>query len=159
MLYGGIDPGKTGAIAVISGDMEIHLLEDWAGDEIQMANVLRKMMGISPNQFRFVLEKVSSMPREGVKSAFTFGTNYGTWKGILAAFQISFIEASPQTWQKGMLSKAADKKPALAAAGRLFPTAELYGPRGGGKDGRADALLIAEYSRRIFSNKIERSTR
>jgi len=159
MLYGGIDPGKTGAIAIISGDMEIHLLEDWAGDEIQMANVLRKMMGISPNQFRFSIEKVHAMKGQGVRSMFTFGTNYGIWKGILAAFQIPFTEVAPQTWQKGLIHKAQDKKPSLAAAGRLFPSAELYGPKGGGKDGRADALLIAEHSRRTFSNKIERSER
>ena len=90
------------------------------------------------------------MPKQCVVSMFKFGMNYGIWKGMLASFEIPFIEITPKTWQKGVISKAQDKKPALAAAGRMFPTAELTGPRGGGKDGRADALLIADFCRRQF---------
>ena len=33
-------------------------------------------------------------------------------------------------------------------ASALFPTADLKGKRGGKKDGRSDAILIAEYGRR-----------
>jgi len=88
------------------------------------------------------------MPKQGVASTFKFGTNYGIWRGILAAFEIPFYTVGVHQWQKGVIQKAQDKKPALAAASRLFPTAELYGPRGGGKDGRADALLIAHWCRR-----------
>jgi crossover junction endodeoxyribonuclease RuvC len=94
------------------------------------------------------IEYCHAMPKQGVTSMFKFGTNYGIWHGILAALQIPFYIARPAQWQKGVIKKAQDKKPAVAAAARIFPGAELHGPRGGAKDGRADALLIAYWCRR-----------
>ena len=76
-------------------------------------------------------------------SSFKFGQNFGTWKGILAACGVPFLEPKPQQWQKGLVKKTDGKKANMAVAGRMFPAAEIYGPRGGEKDGRADALLIA----------------
>ena len=152
MLFLGIDPGQTGALAVINQSREILMLEDWPGDEHQAALLVSTATVIDISEsLTAALEKVSAMPKQGVSSMFKFGTNFGIWKGILAAFMIPFEEVRPQAWQKGVISKAQDKKPALAAAGRMFPKAELTGPRGGGKDGRADALLIADYARRQFA--------
>jgi len=148
MIYIGIDPGASGAIAAITDDGGIVFLEDFPGDEGQVANMVYHLSKIGRSTA--ALEKVSAMPGQGVTSMFKFGTNYGIWMGALASFKIPFVLVRPQQWQKGMISKAQDKKPALAAASRLFPSAELYGPRGGGKDGRADALLIAEWCRRKY---------
>ena len=155
-LYIGIDPGKSGAIAVIDDNQNIILLRDWPDNEIAAANIIRNLIKEYPDHYagsygqsiKAAIERAQAMPKQGVRSMFVFGTNYGIWQGILAAFQIPFIIPTPQAWQKGVISKAKDKKPALAAASRMFPTAELYGPRGGGKDGRADALLIADFLRR-----------
>lgn len=149
--YVGIDPGGSGAIAIISRDLEVLGLYDWPGDEVGAANIVRSFS--SRYSLLAALEKVHSLPpakKVSTTSMFKFGTGYGIWKGILASFQIPFVEVPPRTWQKGVLKKAQDKKPAMASAARLFPTAELYGPRGGKKDGRADALLIADWCRRQF---------
>ena len=70
---------------------------------------------------------------------------------MLASFRLPFVEVAPRTWQKGVIAKAQDKKPSVAAAGRLFPNAPLFGPKGGAKDGRADALLIAYYCLRQYT--------
>ena len=157
-LWIGIDPGQSGALAMIDKDNIIHTLSDWPGDEIGAAAIVRKIKmkadnpdhGLRGNKSNIIaaIEYVHSMPGQGHVGPFTFGTNYGIWRGILAMAQIPFFLVRPQQWQKGIIKKAQDKKPALAAASRLFPTAELYGPRGGGKDGRADALLIAHWCRR-----------
>ena len=157
-LFIGIDPGQSGALAMIDKDNTIHTLSDWPGDEIGAAVIVRKIKmkadnpdhGLRGNKSNIIgaIERVHSMPKQGVASTFKFGTNYGIWRGILAAFEIPFYTVGVHQWQKGVIQKAQDKKPALAAASRLFPTAELYGPRGGGKDGRADALLIAHWCRR-----------
>lgn len=160
----GIDPGKSGAIAIIDSSGEIVIVKDWPGDEIQTARFIRDMLNIleSDNiKVSAALEKVSAMPKQGVRSMFTFGCNYGIWKGILASFQIPFQEVTPQKWQKGVVSKKQDgKKASVAAAGRMFPSAELHGPRGGAKDGRADALLIADWARRNYTlDFIERKRR
>ena len=153
-VYMGIDPGQSGAVAVIYENQEIFMLADWPGDEIQAARMVKFLKkDVEPAIIVAALEKATAMPKQGVTSMFKFGTNYGIWKGILASFEISFIEITPRTWQKGVISKAQDKKPALAAAGRMFPKAVLVGPRGGGKDGRADSLLIADFIRRQHNVK------
>lgn len=147
----GIDPGKSGAIAVINSGGEIKYLFDWPGDEIQAAGIVR-YISTNTAYLSASIEKVSAMPKQGVTSMFKFGTNYGIYKGILAALKIPFVEVRPQAWQKGVVSKKQDgKKANVAAAGRMFPSAELHGPRGGAKDGRADALLIADWCRRQYS--------
>jgi Holliday junction resolvasome RuvABC endonuclease subunit len=147
-LFIGIDPGQSGAIAVINSSDEVIALHDWPGDEIQAAVLVYNLTEDLP--VKAAIEKVAARPKQGVSSMFKFGTNYGVWKGILAAFSIPFLEVTPQKWQKGIISKAQDKKPSIAAAGRLFPSAEITGPRGGAKDGRADALLIAYWCKRQF---------
>ena len=150
-LFIGIDPGQSGALAMIGTDSYVHVLKDWPGDEIGAAAIVREIkMKADHNKDALLgaIERVHSMPKQGVASTFKFGTNYGIWRGILSAFEIPFYTVGVHQWQKGVIQKAQDKKPALAAAGRLFPSAELYGPRGGGKDGRADALLIAHWCRK-----------
>jgi crossover junction endodeoxyribonuclease RuvC len=153
-LFIGIDPGQTGALAVINKNLEIHHITDWSS-EILIAEALRKIKknavgkGIILNA---ALEYAHAMPDQGVTSMFRFGTNYGIWQGILAAFAIPYVIVTPQKWQKGVIKKAETKAPAISAAARLFPSAELWGPRGGKKDGRADALLIAYWCRRNFIN-------
>ena len=59
----------------------------------------------------------------------------------------------PKTWQKQMLRDvpAGDTKGrSLVKASQLFPSFadQFTGPRGGPRDGRADAMLLAEYGRR-----------
>jgi hypothetical protein len=145
-MFMGVDPGESGAFAIIDNNNTILELHDWPGDEIALADLILSIMSeIKGAGYSLVaaIEKVHSMPKQGVASSFKFGTNFGIWRMGMAMAKIPFYTPPPQQWQKGILHKAQDKKPALAAAGRLFPKAELYGPRGGGKDGRADALLIA----------------
>lgn len=156
-LFIGIDPGQAGAIAAIDNNMNIFLLEDWPGDEVQAAkivNTVKLHTDINKLSIHAAIEKVSAMPKQGVTSMFKFGANYGIWKGILAAKGIPFQEVSPQAWQKGIVSKARDKSPSIATAGRLFPKAELFGPRGGKKDGRSDALLIAYFCMMQIQRKV-----
>jgi len=146
----GIDPGVSGSIAVIDRSLNIKLLTDWPGDEIMAADIIRALKDRYQKNIHAALEKAQSMPQQGVRSTFVYGTNYGIWKGILAAFKVPFLEPTPQAWQKGVLKKAQDKKPAIAAAHRIFPSAAITGPRGGMIHGRADALLIADWCRRQY---------
>lgn len=151
LLFFGIDPGLTGAVACITRDRDIILIEDWPGNEIMMANSMRSFVEFyRAHKFAAALERVHAMPKQGVSSTFKFGTNYGIWKGMLAALNIPYMEPTPQTWQKGVIAKSQDKAPAMAAAQRIWPDVELRGPRGGLKHGRADALLIADWCRRQY---------
>lgn len=140
MLIVGIDPGQSGAIASISEDANavgfIRLdvtekdISDW--------------FAYQEKEIRFAyIEKVHSMPRQGVASSFKFGVNYGFLRGCLISHGIPFEEVTPQRWQKAMgcLTKG-DKNVSKARAQQLFPDIKIT-------HAIADALLLAEYGRRL----------
>jgi crossover junction endodeoxyribonuclease RuvC len=140
----GIDPGKSGAVALIQQDGEI--VADWPGDAAGAADLLTTWR----LEFQIVLvalERVHAMPGQGVKSMFTFGQNFGQWEGILAALSLPHLQPSPQDWQRGLV-KASDgpdsKARALTVARRLFPDVDLSRKK---DHGRADALLLAWWAR------------
>ena len=89
------------------------------------------------------------MPKQGVTSMFNFGMNFGAWKAFLAIYEMPHLIVTPQQWMKGLVTKSdgPDTKSAVKnVATRLFPKAELFGSKGGYKDGRGDALLMAYYA-------------
>ena len=89
------------------------------------------------------LEKVHSMPRQGVASTFKFGTSYGFCLGLLTSLLVPFEEVTPSKWQTFMKCKTGgDKNVTKAAAQRLHPRTKVTHKN-------ADALLIAEYGRRV----------
>lgn len=92
------------------------------------------------------LERVMSRPEEGVSSAFKFGTVFGGMRGMLAAKATPTTLVTPTVWKK-YFGLSASKDAAVLRASELFPAyAELfYGPKGGKKDGTAEAALIARY--------------
>jgi hypothetical protein len=142
-VFMGIDPGQTGAVAVIASDWQD--VYDWPGDEIGAAMIVRDIV-VSFDVHLCALEAVSSMPKQGVSSVFKFGVNFGVWRGILAAFCIPFVLVRPQEWQKNLVPKKSEgvNKPSLAVARRMFPDAELHLKK---HDGRGDALLLAYYAK------------
>lgn len=139
----GIDPGQKGAIALLCGN-EVEVF-DWI-DGPMMANQLLDLKVEYQIQLA-AIERTNAMPGQGVTSMFTFGQNCGWWKGALDSMFIPFIEVRSQEWQKGVVPKKKSKsdKPSLLVARRLFPTVDLSLKK---HDGRADALLIADWLRR-----------
>jgi crossover junction endodeoxyribonuclease RuvC len=143
--YLGIDPGRTGAAAIITPDGYCDVA-DWPGDPVAAADLLRSWL-VEYSVKLCALERVASRPGQGVSSVFRFGVNFGTWQGLLAALAIRYVMPTPQAWQKGIvvLSDGDDPKTrALAVARRLYPDADLSLKK---HHGRADALLLANYAR------------
>jgi crossover junction endodeoxyribonuclease RuvC len=139
--YIGIDPGQSGAVALLPGD-DPHRVEDWPGDPSAAAELL-KGWSIEYQVQLAALESVHAMPKQGVSSTFRFGANWGTWQGILAALGLPYLMPRPTEWQKGLVRKSDGPDPkarSLAVARRLFPDAELSKKK---DHGRADALLLA----------------
>lgn len=141
MIYIGIDPGKSGALAAISqsgefisfvkGDRTEHDIEAW----IRATSLIQ-------GDSRATIEFVSSSKQMGVKSAFTFGQSYGFLRGLIVGALIPFEVVRPQKWQKVMgCLTGGDKNISKAAAQRLWPAVKIT-------HANADALLIAEYGRR-----------
>jgi crossover junction endodeoxyribonuclease RuvC len=154
----GIDPGQTGGLAVItpSGtsvwDTPTEMVKKGKTNKTEylpasMADMVRILLknGIHAHCY---IEKVGAMPGQGVTSMFGFGKGFGLWIGILAALRVPYTLVTPQAWKKEIMQGVSDKDAARGVAMRLFP--ELSSELSRKKDiGRADALLIAEYGRRI----------
>ena len=144
--YIGIDPGMTGAIAIISGDyVDVGDFENMDGLRVLTGAV----MG-THTCFAFI-EKVHSMPKQGVSTTFKFGKATGRAIGWLEALGIPFEEITPAKWGKLVFdsgTKTGDNKADSLAMGRkLFPSMLPHLKRK--KDhNRAEALLIAEACRR-----------
>lgn len=144
MIYIGIDPGKTGALAVIFGGMDEMVLVPF--DEQDYINTLRNLAG---QKVKACLEHVTAMPKQGVTSMFNFGQNFGYIKGLLEAFGIPYELVRPQKWKKEF-SITGDKNSSIEVCKRLFPGVSLLRTDRCRKDDNnmAEALLMAEYARR-----------
>jgi crossover junction endodeoxyribonuclease RuvC len=150
MLRIGIDPGNTGAVAVlgINGFVDVHDMPLMASGKKQQVNaaelfkILLSIKAMSAGGVDAVVEKVSAMPGQGVSSMFNFGMGFGVIQGVLAGAGIPYTLVTPQSWKKraGLIGK--DKDMARTVAQQLYPDA----PLGRKKDiGRADAILIARF--------------
>lgn len=143
----GIDPGKTGAIAVMDDD-GILCLEQFNVDKY--VDVLSYVgQSTSAKDIKVCVEKVGAMPGQGVVSMFNFGHNLGVIEGILSALRIPYQLVPPQTWKKEF-SLTGDKAKSIEVCKKLFPWVDLRATERSRKpsDGLAEALLMAEYARR-----------
>jgi hypothetical protein len=151
MIHIGIDPGKSGSLCLLDSNKDITFY-DWPKDG-DISSYFSKIQEDLEDSYQYIslaiLEKVHAMPKQGVTSMFNFGENLGMWKAFLILTKIPHLIVPPQQWMKGLVTKSdgQDTKSAVKnVATRLFPKAELFGTKGGYKDGRGDALLMAYYA-------------
>jgi hypothetical protein len=157
-VFIGIDPGFLGALAVIEGrngdaTYQIHdaPILDVAGRRQMRVDVMVDILGQwrdRPEVVRVFIERVHSMPGSSGRSMFVFGEGYGIWQGIAGAFRYAIERVEPARWKGRMMDgMGKDKDAARFRAALLFPLlAEQFKRKQ--DDGRAEALLIAEYGRR-----------
>ncbi len=148
MLTIGVDPGLTGALAVLDDTGALVFLDDlpvirdkslaWIDGGALQSMLLEIRCG---RPARAIVERVSSMPQWGAAAIFTFGVQFGSILSILQAGQISIELVTPVAWKKAAgLGK--DKKASLHKARLLYPSAELHLEK---HHGRAEAILLARY--------------
>ena len=153
MIYIGIDPGLDGAITVredgVISIFDTPTLTIKRGkknkrlcDAHGMANILKTYIG---KDVHVALEKVHSMPGQGVASMFSMGEGLGIWKGLVAMAGFKITHITPQSWKKKLMQgMGKEKDAARVRAIELFP--DMYEQLKRKKDhGRADALLLSEY--------------
>ena len=136
----GIDPGSSsGGIAMID---ELNRAAAWKMPETE-TDVMDLLESFVDHGSTCYIEKVHSMPKQGVASTFTFGKNYGFLLGVLRALKIRTEHVTPQAWQKFLGCRSGgNKNITKAKAQELFPELKIT-------HAIADALLIAEYGRRV----------
>jgi hypothetical protein len=166
----GIDPGISGALAVLHPNRQIEFY-DTPTVQIRSGKKIKNTMdtyaivtilqGItSQRDVMVTIEKVNAMPgmgaggerqSMGATSAFNFGMGFGIWLGILAALRLPHQQVHPRTWKMAVMSDMGkDKDASRIKAMQLYPesvpslTLKKH-------HGRADALLLAEWGRRMYS--------
>ena len=145
----GIDPGLSGALAVLSqsGDVEaladLPVIRDRSLAWIDGGELQRLLLGaLNGRPARAYIERVSAMPGQGVASSFNFGVGFGSILSIVQAWPLPIEFVTPAVWKRG-LGLGSDKRASLDRARLLFPTADLGLAK---HEGRAEALLIAYWA-------------
>lgn len=142
MICIGIDPGLSGALAILDGESATVTL--WGPEAY--AKALRYATEKGPCVA--CLEHVGARPGQGVTSTFRFGENFGFCQGMLTAYGIRYELVRPQKWKKEF--SVSGKNASIAVCKRLFPGVDLRRTEKCriDHDGKAEALLMAEYARR-----------
>lgn len=157
IYYVGIDPGLSGAVAVLDFtgnlvflfDMPVMTKGKGTGSVKKMVNpyeLLSNLQIITRNpdaQIHAALEVVNSMPGQGVSSMFSLGDTYGAIRATIACAGIALHSVTPTEWKK-YFGLSRDKEVARAYAIQTYPAhADLLRRK---KDvDRAEAILIATY--------------
>ena len=141
--YIGIDPGKSGALALLTEDGQCTVVPFHESAYITILSAASGPASVC------CLEKVGAMPGQGVVSMFNFGHNLGYIEGLLQAFDIPYQLVPPQTWKKEFCVTS-DKNTSIEVCRKLFPHVSLLPTARSRKpsDGMAEAMLLAEYARR-----------
>ena len=165
IAFVGIDPGLTGAVALIYKSLAS---EEWQVAIADTPLIERKtkkekttydplgmhtlIYDIDRNTFNVVcvLEEPHAM-RNGSIANFSLGYGLGLWRMSLLGYPDWMIEmVSPNRWKK-KLGLSSDKNYSRQKAIELFPF--MHDKLKLVKNhGRAEALLLAEYGRRLHSN-------
>jgi crossover junction endodeoxyribonuclease RuvC len=135
----GVDPGKTGAIAMLYADGKLYVEDAPSFDkELNAAAIASLLNEFTPEIA--IIEAVNSFGM-GRQSAFNFGQGVGVYKGVFGAMGIPYVSVTPAKWKKHFgLGK--DKDESRQAATRLFPANSDLFKRKKDSD-RAEAALIA----------------
>lgn len=152
-LYLGIDPGLSGGIALLS-DGCAPLYWKMPATDRDLFDLLEplEVRNALTDTVHCILERVSASPQMGVTSAWTFGRGYGKIEMALCAARIPFDYVQPAKWQQVMGCRTkGDKNISKARAQQVFPDLPI-------RHWNADALLIAEFCRRLHTRIPEKES-
>jgi len=142
----GVDPGSSGAIAVIDDDLHVMgVLKLKGATDKEVLDWLNDPLIQRANKFGMI-EKVHSFPKQGVASTFSFGKSFGGLLMALAATNIPFEQAPPGVWMRSLGLLKAGKNGLKAKAAELFPNVRVT-------LWNADALLLAYYARKVWKGE------
>jgi hypothetical protein len=153
--YVGVDPGAKGSLCLLDDAGYIQFFEPPKPLE-SPANLIAELQTAISGRIPIhsAIEDVHSMAQMAAKSNFSFGRNVQLMHTILQLVPLKYELITPKIWQKALKippKKVFDslgmswKQGVAGVALKLYPNANLYGPKGGLKDGRADALMVAYY--------------
>jgi len=164
MITIGVDPGLTGAVAVLRDGAELLSLFDMpvmqsgaGGSRVQKivdGKALYRLLAELPIHAKYVnglgpvgetlyalVERTTAMPGQGVSSMYSMGHSRGVAEGVLGSLDIETYLIPPAEWKRNM-GYSANKEPIRAEMQRVFPGAQLHLKK---HADRAEALAMALY--------------
>ena len=148
--YIAIDPGLSGAIAVLEGPDNLEVfptptIKSGKGSrrDIDFRGLYTLLLECDCNNAFAVIEQVGAMPGQGVTSMFRFGESFGILKAMVFTVGISHTFVHPATWKKAHKLTGKGKDASIALASSYWPHVTF-----GRNTNLADAALMALYARR-----------
>ena len=157
MIIAGIDPGKTGALALLHPDGKINFFDvpriilkgkdkpawgQWMRDWTMAIEFIEPGM--------IIIEDIAARPGQGVTSMFTFGRTLGFVHGLMAASTMVPIHfVTPAVWKAKLGLLNSGKGASREKCRTLYPASAPLLARVK-DDGRAEAALLAHYGRKYL---------
>lgn len=175
VIFIGIDCGKLGAVAWMDGErkvIEVHDTPLFADGDFDLLKAWALLQTATWNisEVSVVIEDTISVPHVSSKgprfipaSDKTLHFSLGAWCGLCASLRLPVTLVHPRTWKASVLAGVANDKATEALVlqqrfqGRIHQRV-LHGPGGGLRDGRVDALWLAEYGRTQWKFRPHKST-
>ena len=149
----GIDPGLSGAIAILEHKKVLNVFDMPVMSEGKknkkqlnsalLVSLLRENI-VKDQEAVVVVEQVNAMPGQGVTSMFNFGQTFGAIKGICAALELPIFFVRPSKWKKHFELINSSKDSSRTKAIEMYP--KLSNQLTKKKDvNKSDAILIARF--------------
>jgi len=173
-IFVGIDPGLTGAIAKLSDEGCVEILDmpvrerrtqakDGMINEAALVDIFQHLHHLDTPSVMWsdalpycdlhrnvtvAIERQQAFPGQGVSSTFKTGRIYGTIIGAACAVGLSVILVAARNWKDHSgIAAGEDKDSSRRACKELFPEQHAQWLTRKMDHGRADALLLAAYAR------------
>ena len=147
----GIDPGLSGAIAILENNKVLNVFDIPVMSEEKnkkqlnsalLVNLLKENIN-SNEEVAVVVEQVNAMPGQGVTSMFNFGQTFGAIKGICAALDLPIYFVRPSKWKKHFELINSSKDSSRTKAIEMYP--KLSNQLAKKDVNKSDAILIARF--------------
>ena len=149
----GIDPGLSGAIAILQEKKVLNIFDMPVMSEgkknkrqlnsAQLVNIIKENKNDN-EEIIVVVEQVNAMPGQGVTSMFNFGQTFGAIKGISAALNLPIFFVRPSKWKKHFDLINSSKDSSRTKVIEMYPS--LSSQLAKKKDvNKSDAILIARF--------------
>ena len=153
MIVVGIDPGLSGAIAILENNKVLNIFDMPVMAEgkknkrqLNSAQLVRIIKDCTkPDvEIAVVVEQVNAMPGQGVTSMFNFGQTFGAIKGVCAALELPIFFVRPSKWKKHFELINSSKDSSRTKVIEMYPS--LSSQLAKKKDvNKSDAILIARF--------------
>jgi len=150
--YLGIDPGQSGAWALVTEDElllavgNLHIKKEWGAGLVRAVRAWSPRVHIS----RAIIERGGTRPENSRSRVYKTGEGAGLCKGVCLGFGIEIREVAPDAWKPGLGLRSSPsysdrKRIAREYAQGIWPEARFSRP-----DHAEAALLSLWYIRRVL---------